>query len=138
MKKLFRKKKSPLGTAAKILIPAAGILAAKKLWDSKDTFSSDSVRSKILEKTEAVQDKIQQFHDFVQNSTEESAEDIFTDSDVNTDTEETIFADETINETMNETINANTTTGEDTNVDEGPAEDAENTEDTEETTENNA
>ena len=128
MKKLFKKKKSKLGTAAKILVPAAGIIAAKKLWDNKEILLTEDVRTKILEKTEAVQDKVQQFHDFIQNSTKDSVETTFVDEE----TEETIFADDTAEE--------KTKTGEERNnvKNETSAEDVENTEDTEKAEENNA
>jgi len=122
MKKLFKRKKSKLATIAKVLVPVAGAIAAKKLWDNKGALLTDNIRTKILEKTEAVQDKVQQFHDLVQNSSEESVENAFVDED----TEETIF--------VNENIEESTETEEKIDVaDETPAEHAENTEDAEKT-----
>lgn len=77
--KLFKRKKSKIGTAAKILLPVAGVVGAKKLWDNKENLISDDVRSKVLEKTEAVQEKVQKFHDFVQNPSDESVDSVFVD-----------------------------------------------------------
>lgn len=95
--KLFKKRRSKIGTAAKILIPAAGVVAAKKLWDNKENLISDNVRSKVLEKTEVVQDKVNQFHDFIQNSADEPVESVFVDEEK----KETTETGEEINVTPN-------------------------------------
>ena len=87
MKKLFKKKKSKLATAAKILIPLSGVVAGKILWDNKGRLITNNVRSKILDKTEAVQEKIQKFHDFVQNSADESADAVGADETSEENTE---------------------------------------------------
>lgn len=71
---LFKKRKSKIRTAAKILIPVAGIIAAKQLWDKKDSLISDDVRLKVLEKTEELQEKVQKFHDFLQRPLNETVE----------------------------------------------------------------
>ena len=57
MKKLFRRKKSKLGTAAKILIPVASAVAAKKLWDNKEALLTDDIRAKVLEKNRSSSEK---------------------------------------------------------------------------------
>lgn len=95
--KLFKKRRSKIGTAAKILVPAAGVVAAKKLWDNKENLISDNVRSKVLEKTEVVQDKVNQFHDFIQNSANEPVESVFVDEEK----KETTETGEEINVTPN-------------------------------------
>lgn len=87
-KLLKNRKSSKLSTAAKIAVPVAGIIAAKHLWDKKGAAALE----KVLEKTEDLQEKVQKFHDFVQNSVDKSAEDVVVDEIV--EENEDIFAEE--------------------------------------------
>lgn len=67
-------KSSKLGTVAKVAIPVAGAVAAKKLWDKKRPEVLEKAGTKVLNKTEEVQEKVQKFHDFLQNSIKEAEE----------------------------------------------------------------
>ncbi len=87
-----KRKKSKLSAAAKVLIPAAGAVAAKKLWDKKGTEVLEKAGSKVLNKTEEVQEKVQKFHDFLQNSIKESNEATCVDETVEESVEEEVPA----------------------------------------------
>ena len=90
MHKLLKRKKSKLGTAVKILIPVAGVIAAKKLWDNKEALVPDCVREKVLEKTENVTKTT------TADDSTESGEDA--DVTINEITEETLEQTEESNE----------------------------------------
>lgn len=103
-------KSNKISTATKLLIPVAGAVAAKKLWDKNGTAIVENIRSKILDKTEQVQEKVQKFHDFVENASNESMETEVVDETMEEDVEEDAFtqavegedADENNQENMEE------------------------------------
>ncbi len=81
--KLVKNRKSnKIATVAKIAIPVVGAVATKYLWDKKGSQALDKARSTVLHKTEDVQEKVQKFHDFLQNSIDERHEDIYEEETV--------------------------------------------------------
>jgi len=87
-----KRKSSKVAKAAKILVPVAGAVAAKHLWDTKGKEALGKAGTKVLDATEEIQEKVQKFHDLVENSMQKaaSAEEIS-----NEETEENEEAQET-------------------------------------------